>query len=68
MWVDPLVGALELQPERPVIIGTKGQILVVRHADPGSPSERALTRWPASPPASAANCPRPAARDDNAVL
>jgi transcriptional regulator with XRE-family HTH domain len=39
----PLVGPLELQPVMLAIVGTEGQVLVVRHADPGSPSERALT-------------------------
>jgi transcriptional regulator with XRE-family HTH domain len=40
----PLVGTIELQPERLAIIGTEGQVLIVCHAEPGSPSERALTR------------------------
>ena len=39
----PLVGPLELQPEMLAIIGTAGQILYLRHAEPGSPSERALS-------------------------
>jgi transcriptional regulator with XRE-family HTH domain len=38
----PLVGPLELKPERFAIIGTDAQVLVVQHAEPGSPSERAL--------------------------
>ena len=38
----PLVGPLELKPERFAIIGTNAQVLVVHHAEPGSPSERAL--------------------------
>jgi transcriptional regulator with XRE-family HTH domain len=38
----PLVGPLELKPERLSIIGTEGQMLIVHHAEPGSPSERAL--------------------------
>jgi transcriptional regulator with XRE-family HTH domain len=38
----PLVGPLELKPERLAIIGTEGQVLIVSHADPGSASERAL--------------------------
>jgi hypothetical protein len=38
----PLVGPLELKPERLSIIGTEGQVLIVHHAEPGSPSERAL--------------------------
>ncbi len=39
----PLVGPLELKPERLAIIGTKGQVLIVHHAESGSPSERALS-------------------------
>jgi transcriptional regulator with XRE-family HTH domain len=39
----PLVGPLELKPERLAIIGTEGQVLIVHHAEPGSPSERALS-------------------------
>jgi transcriptional regulator with XRE-family HTH domain len=39
----PIVGPLELQPEMLAIIGTAGQILYIRHAEPGSPSERALS-------------------------
>jgi transcriptional regulator with XRE-family HTH domain len=39
----PIVGPLELQPEMLAIIGTAGQILYLRHAEPGSPSERALS-------------------------
>jgi transcriptional regulator with XRE-family HTH domain len=38
----PLVGPLKLKPERFAIIGTSAQVLVVQHAEPGSPSERAL--------------------------
>jgi transcriptional regulator with XRE-family HTH domain len=40
----PIVGRVELQPERLAIVGTDGQMLIVRHAEPGSPSERALRR------------------------
>jgi transcriptional regulator with XRE-family HTH domain len=39
-----IVGPIELQPERLAIIGAKGQVLVVCHAEPGSSSERALER------------------------
>ena len=39
----PLVGPLELKLERFAIIGTDAQVLVVQHAEPGSPSERALS-------------------------
>lgn len=41
---NPIVGPIELQPERLAIVGTNGQMLVVRHARPGSVSERALLR------------------------
>jgi hypothetical protein len=37
-----LVGCLELRAESLAITGTEGQLLIVHHADPGSPSERAL--------------------------
>ena len=40
----PIVGRVELQPERLAIVGTDGQMLIVRHAEPGSPSERAIRR------------------------
>ncbi|HEY5413436.1 MAG TPA: helix-turn-helix transcriptional regulator [Gemmatimonadaceae bacterium] len=40
----PLVGTLELQPERLAILGAAGQLLIICHAEPGSPSERALIR------------------------
>ena len=40
----PLVGTLELQPERLAILGAEGQLLIVCHAEPGSPSEQALLR------------------------
>jgi hypothetical protein len=40
----PLVGTLELWPETLAITATEGQLLIIYHADPGSPSERALTR------------------------
>ncbi|HEV2029844.1 MAG TPA: hypothetical protein VGS16_15150 [Candidatus Dormibacteraeota bacterium] len=39
----PLVGALELQTEWFAITGSEGQLLVVYHADPDSPSEHALS-------------------------
>jgi transcriptional regulator with XRE-family HTH domain len=44
LYRHPLVGPLELQPEMLAIIGTAGQILYLRHAEPGSASERALAR------------------------
>jgi transcriptional regulator with XRE-family HTH domain len=40
----PIVGRVELQPERLAIAGTDGQMLIVRHAAPGSPSEGAIRR------------------------
>jgi transcriptional regulator with XRE-family HTH domain len=40
----PLVGSLELYTEWLAITGAEGQLLVVYHAAPGSPSEQALTR------------------------
>jgi transcriptional regulator with XRE-family HTH domain len=39
-----IAGPIELKPERLAIVGTKGQILIVCHAEPGSSSERALER------------------------
>jgi transcriptional regulator with XRE-family HTH domain len=39
----PLVGHLELRAEKLAITGTEGQLLIVLHADPGSPSEYSLT-------------------------
>jgi hypothetical protein len=39
-----IVGPIELQPERLAIIGTKGQVLVVCHAEPESSSAQALER------------------------
>lgn len=41
MW-HPEVGDLELRREKLGIGGTDGQLLVVHHAEPGSPSARAL--------------------------
>jgi hypothetical protein len=37
------VGAFTVAVERFGIIGAEGQLLIVHHADPGSPSERALS-------------------------
>jgi hypothetical protein len=39
----PLVGQLELRAEMLAITGTEGQLLIVHHAEPGSPSEHSLT-------------------------
>jgi transcriptional regulator with XRE-family HTH domain len=44
LYHHPVVGPLELQPEMLAIIGTAGQILYLRHAEPGSASERALSQ------------------------
>ena len=38
----PLVGPIRVNVERFGVIGAEGQLLIVHHADPGSPSERAL--------------------------
>jgi transcriptional regulator with XRE-family HTH domain len=40
----PVVGRLELHPQLLAIGGTDGQVLYIRHAEPGTPSERALKR------------------------
>jgi transcriptional regulator with XRE-family HTH domain len=40
----PLVGVLTLHPETLEITATDGQLLIAYHADPGSASERALSR------------------------
>jgi transcriptional regulator with XRE-family HTH domain len=41
-YVHPQVGELELRYESFAIAGNPGQMLVVYHAEPGSPTERAL--------------------------
>jgi hypothetical protein len=38
------VGRLELRYERLLLAGTDGQLLVVHHADPGSPSAQKLAQ------------------------
>ncbi len=53
----PLVGPLELQLEVLAITGTEGQLLMVYHAAPGSPSEHRLHRL-----AEASDRVRPGAR------
>jgi hypothetical protein len=40
----PLVGTLEVHPERLAITSTDGQRLIVYYADPGSPSDQRLAR------------------------
>jgi transcriptional regulator with XRE-family HTH domain len=40
----PLVGPMELMVETLAITDAEGQFLVINHAEPGSPSERALNR------------------------
>ena len=42
----PLVGPIELLTETLAITATEGQFLIIYHAEPGSPSEQALTRLP----------------------
>ena len=40
--VHPLVGELDLRPEKVAVTGTDGQLLVVFHAEPGTRSSRTL--------------------------
>lgn len=40
----PVVGALQLEHEKLIVSGTDGQLMVIYHARPGSPSEAALHR------------------------
>ena len=40
----PIVGRMELQPERLSIVGRDGLMLIVKHARPDSPSAQALAR------------------------
>lgn len=42
--LHPVVGALELRHEKFLVTGREGQILVMYHAEPGSPSHAALQR------------------------
>jgi transcriptional regulator with XRE-family HTH domain len=44
IYRHPVVGRLELHPELLAIGGTDRLVLYIRHAEPGSPSERALNR------------------------
>ncbi len=44
VYHHPVVGRLELHPQLLAIGGTDGQALYIRHAEPGSASERALKR------------------------
>jgi transcriptional regulator with XRE-family HTH domain len=44
VYKHPVVGRLELQPELLGIGGTDGQVLYIRHAEPGSVSERRLNQ------------------------
>ncbi len=46
----PLVGDLELFHEKLAVAGTDGHLLVIHHAEPGSPSELALQRLAATLP------------------
>jgi transcriptional regulator with XRE-family HTH domain len=43
-FIHPLVGRMELMIETLAITDAEGQFLVINHAAPGSPSERALNR------------------------
>jgi transcriptional regulator with XRE-family HTH domain len=52
IYYHPIVGRLDLQPEMLTIAGTAGQVLYLRHAEPGSPSERALNALAETDPAS----------------
>lgn len=47
----PQVGRLELRYERLLLAGAEGQLLVVHHAEPGSPSARKLDELTGVPPA-----------------
>lgn len=42
--LHPVVGPLELRHQKFAITGTDGQIMVMYHAEPGSPSQEALRR------------------------
>jgi transcriptional regulator with XRE-family HTH domain len=44
IYNHPAVGRLEVFPQALAIGGTDRQVLYIRHAEPGSPSERALKR------------------------
>jgi transcriptional regulator with XRE-family HTH domain len=44
IYNHPAVGRLEVFPQVLAIGGTDGQVLYIRHTEPGSPSERALNR------------------------
>lgn len=44
VYNHPIVGRIQLRVERLEVVGTDGQVLIARHAEPGSPSERALQR------------------------
>ncbi len=54
----PLVGTVELKVERLAIISAEGQLLIVHHADPGSPSERALAHLAGLAAANIGSAPR----------
>ncbi|MGS0687955.1 helix-turn-helix domain-containing protein [Nakamurella sp. GG22] len=44
LFLHPLVGQLELRHEKFLVTGRDNQILVIYHAEPGSPSQEALRR------------------------
>jgi transcriptional regulator with XRE-family HTH domain len=50
IWRHPVVGPMELLVETLAITDADGQFLVINHAEPGSTSERALTRLRGLPP------------------
>lgn len=58
----PIVGDLELHYEKFAVTGTDGQLLVVYHAEPGSPSADALALLGSLPEESAPRPPRTANR------
>ena len=43
-WLHPEVGELELRHEKFLVTGAEGQIMIMYHAEPGSPSQLALRR------------------------
>jgi transcriptional regulator with XRE-family HTH domain len=49
VYNHPVAGRLQVHPETLAIGGTDGQLLYIRHAQPGTPSERALKRLAAEP-------------------
>ncbi|GAA1270282.1 transcriptional regulator [Planotetraspora silvatica] len=58
----PIVGDLELRYEKFAVTGVDGQLLVVYHAEPGSPSADALTLLGSLPEESASRPPQTVSR------